>query len=50
MNENHVTGYKGLVNTMDKSEIESKYGDEEEVRNFLEEKGMFMGTLWLCII
>ncbi|MCJ0913027.1 MULTISPECIES: hypothetical protein [Mammaliicoccus] len=44
MNENHVTGYRGLVKTMDKSEIESKYGDEEEVRNFLGREGHVYGN------
>ena len=44
MNENHVTGYKGMMKTMNKENIESKFGQEEDVRNFLGREGHVYGS------
>lgn len=44
MNANHVTGYKGLIKNMNKKEVQQKYGEEDDIRNFLGREGYVYGN------
>ncbi|GGI39403.1 hypothetical protein GCM10010896_03210 [Mammaliicoccus stepanovicii] len=44
MNANHVSGYKNLMKTMNRKEVEAKFGKEEDVRNFLGREGHVYGN------